>query len=176
MTACRSRIPPVPRYTVTQPSSTPYNTTPLHHPLSTSSPPSPSPPIFNCNVLSSISVSLLLYHPSQVHFACDSCSAQAMSRVTAPTKHLARQIQSSARPAAAGLLEHNAGATLMPKYAELLHNRRANEHTDVCSLSPLPPSNDPAKLMFPPPYSPPVVSLQPTVLPPNLPSPTAPNP
>jgi len=52
-----------------------------------------------------------------------------MSRVTAPSKHLARQIQSSARPAA-GLLDHNAGATLMPKYAELLANRRGNEHTD----------------------------------------------
>merc|ERR1712000_351797 len=34
------------------------------------------------------------------------------------------------RPSSAGLLDHNAGATLMPKYAELLANRRGNEHTD----------------------------------------------
>ncbi|KAL7949478.1 hypothetical protein V8C42DRAFT_311012 [Trichoderma barbatum] len=52
-----------------------------------------------------------------------------MSRVTAPVSKLARALSStSAARAANPLLDassHNAGAVLMPKYAELLRNRRS---------------------------------------------------
>ncbi|KFA61383.1 hypothetical protein S40285_03615 [Stachybotrys chlorohalonatus IBT 40285] len=46
-----------------------------------------------------------------------------MSRVTAPVAKLSRAL--NAAPAT-----HNAGAVIMPKYAELLRNRRGSEHTD----------------------------------------------
>lgn len=48
-----------------------------------------------------------------------------MSRVTAPVSKLARTLNAGAVPV------HNAGAVLMPKYAELLRNRRSSEHQDV---------------------------------------------
>lgn len=47
-----------------------------------------------------------------------------MSRVTAPVTKLARTLNAGAVPT------HNAGAVLMPKYAELLRNRRSAEHQD----------------------------------------------
>jgi hypothetical protein len=47
-----------------------------------------------------------------------------MSRVTAPAHKLTRTITSSA------VSTQNAGAVLMPKYAELLRNRRTAEHQD----------------------------------------------
>lgn len=58
-----------------------------------------------------------------------------MSRITAPvSKQLTRALNSAATARPVGpLLDHNAGAVLMPKYADLLHNRSINEHTDVCS-------------------------------------------
>ncbi|KAG6006110.1 hypothetical protein E4U43_000487 [Claviceps pusilla] len=63
-----------------------------------------------------------------------------MSRITAPVAKLARALSSS--PHAAGVAPrsasairdssaHSAGASLMPKYAELLHNRRSHEHSDT---------------------------------------------
>ncbi|KAM6483431.1 hypothetical protein HDV62DRAFT_327846 [Trichoderma sp. SZMC 28011] len=51
-----------------------------------------------------------------------------MSRVTAPVAKLSRALSSSAARAANPLLDastYNAGAVLMPKYAELLRNRRS---------------------------------------------------
>ncbi|KAH7325868.1 hypothetical protein B0I35DRAFT_405203 [Stachybotrys elegans] len=45
-----------------------------------------------------------------------------MSRVTAPVTKLARTLNTAS--------PHNAGAVIMPKYAELLRNRRSAEHTD----------------------------------------------
>ncbi|KAG6034062.1 hypothetical protein E4U19_006020 [Claviceps sp. Clav32 group G5] len=63
-----------------------------------------------------------------------------MSRITAPIAKLVRTPASSPvgmatrAPAAATLLDsssHSAGASLMPKYAELLHNRRSHEHSDT---------------------------------------------
>jgi len=56
-----------------------------------------------------------------------------MSRVATPSKQFARSINTAASAAARATgspLEHNAGATLMPKYADLLRNRRSAEHTD----------------------------------------------
>ncbi|KAG5932898.1 hypothetical protein E4U53_001155 [Claviceps sorghi] len=62
-----------------------------------------------------------------------------MSRITAPVAKLARALSSSPHAAsvaprsASGILDgsaHCAGASLMPKYAELLHNRRGHEHSD----------------------------------------------
>ncbi|KAI6784191.1 uncharacterized protein J7T54_004737 [Emericellopsis cladophorae] len=56
-----------------------------------------------------------------------------MSRVTAPAKQLARALNGTAasRAVSTSTLEHstNAGATISPKYAELLRNR-LSEHTD----------------------------------------------
>jgi hypothetical protein len=46
-----------------------------------------------------------------------------MSRVTAPAAKLSRTLS-------AGAPTHNAGAVLMPKYAELLRSSRGNEHQD----------------------------------------------
>ena len=75
-----------------------------------------------------------------------------MSRVTAPMSKIARALSSSpssttaARSARDGSA-HSAGAALMPKYAELLRNRRSNEHSDAsvplwtASPCPLPPSS-----------------------------------
>ncbi|KAG6274062.1 hypothetical protein E4U47_001713 [Claviceps purpurea] len=63
-----------------------------------------------------------------------------MSRITAPIAKLVRTPASSPAgmatraPAAATLLDsssHSAGASLMPKYAELLQNRRSHEHSDT---------------------------------------------
>ncbi|PNY29934.1 Uncharacterized protein TCAP_00151 [Tolypocladium capitatum] len=59
-----------------------------------------------------------------------------MSRMTAPVSKLSRALSSSntVARAASPLLDssaHNAGAALMPKYAELLHNRRSSEHSDA---------------------------------------------
>ncbi|KAL7909061.1 hypothetical protein GGI35DRAFT_452843 [Trichoderma velutinum] len=51
-----------------------------------------------------------------------------MSRVTAPVAKLSRALSSTAARAANPLLDastYNAGAVLMPKYAELLRNRRS---------------------------------------------------
>lgn len=57
-----------------------------------------------------------------------------MSRVTAPiTKHLTRS----------GLVDHHAGAVLMPKYADLLRSRRSADHTDVRSCLPSLPTSPP---------------------------------
>ncbi|KAG5986038.1 hypothetical protein E4U54_005655, partial [Claviceps lovelessii] len=62
-----------------------------------------------------------------------------MSRITAPVAKLARALSSSPHAAgvaprsASAILDssaHSAGASLMPKYAELLHNRRSHEHSD----------------------------------------------
>ncbi|KAG5928953.1 hypothetical protein E4U42_007585 [Claviceps africana] len=63
-----------------------------------------------------------------------------MSRITAPIAKLARALSSGSPHAASvgprsasGILDssaHCAGASLMPKYAELLHNRRGHEHSD----------------------------------------------
>ncbi|KAK5992284.1 hypothetical protein PT974_05685 [Cladobotryum mycophilum] len=59
-----------------------------------------------------------------------------MPRVTAPVSKLARALSSTPTAARVGnplLLDttvHNAGAVLMPKYAELLRNRRSSEHSD----------------------------------------------
>lgn len=60
-----------------------------------------------------------------------------MSRVTAPMAKIARALSSSPSGAAARSATpifdssaHSAGASLMPKYAELLHNRRSHEHSD----------------------------------------------
>ncbi|POR37247.1 Uncharacterized protein TPAR_02559 [Tolypocladium paradoxum] len=61
-----------------------------------------------------------------------------MSRVTAPVSRLSRALSSSSNPvarAASPLLDSSAhsasaGAVLMPKYAELLRNRRSSEHSD----------------------------------------------
>ncbi|KOS23116.1 hypothetical protein ESCO_003523 [Escovopsis weberi] len=50
-----------------------------------------------------------------------------MSRVTAPVAKLARALGSTP--------VHNAGAVLMPKYAELLRNRRITEHSDSRGLT-----------------------------------------
>lgn len=59
-----------------------------------------------------------------------------MSRVTAPVAKLTRALSSSAARAANPLLDastYNAGAVLMPKYAELLRNRRSTiELSEVC--------------------------------------------
>lgn len=75
-----------------------------------------------------------------------------MSRITAPIAKLVRTPASSPAgmatraPAAATLLDsssHSAGASLMPKYAELLQNRRSHEHSDV-SASPCTASDHPA--------------------------------
>lgn len=61
-----------------------------------------------------------------------------MSRITAPASKLSRALSSSATSASARtanpLLDssaHGTGAILMPKYAELLRNRRGSEHSDV---------------------------------------------
>ncbi|GAB0132977.1 hypothetical protein EsDP_00001397 [Epichloe bromicola] len=54
-----------------------------------------------------------------------------MSRVTAPMSKMARSLSSS--PSGVVVVArsaHGAGASLMPKYAELLHNRRSHEHSD----------------------------------------------
>ncbi|KAK2593878.1 hypothetical protein QQS21_008398 [Conoideocrella luteorostrata] len=59
-----------------------------------------------------------------------------MSRVTAPLSKIARALSSSPSGVAARsapILDssgHSAGAALMPKYAELLRNRRSSEHPD----------------------------------------------
>ncbi|KAG5976357.1 hypothetical protein E4U55_007339 [Claviceps digitariae] len=62
-----------------------------------------------------------------------------MSRITAPVAKLARALSSSPHAAsvaprsASAVLDssaHCAGASLMPKYAELLRNRRGHEHAD----------------------------------------------
>lgn len=65
-----------------------------------------------------------------------------MSRVTAPIAKLSRALSStSASRAANPLLDastYNAGAVLMPKYAELLRSRRSTiESSEVCRLSNL---------------------------------------
>lgn len=58
-----------------------------------------------------------------------------MSRVTAPSRQISRALNSAAGGAARTgnhILDHNAGAVLMPKYAELLRNRRSD--SDVSAL------------------------------------------
>lgn len=55
-----------------------------------------------------------------------------MSRVTAPVTKLTRSLNSAVHTASRiESSAHNAGAVLMPKYAELLRNRRAADQTDV---------------------------------------------
>ncbi|KAL7808151.1 hypothetical protein V8C26DRAFT_413715 [Trichoderma gracile] len=61
-----------------------------------------------------------------------------MSRITAPVAKLSRALSSSSSAAAARAANpllvdaatYNAGAVLMPKYAELLRNRRTIEHSE----------------------------------------------
>ncbi|OAA33569.1 hypothetical protein AAL_01034 [Moelleriella libera RCEF 2490] len=67
-----------------------------------------------------------------------------MSRVTAPLSKIARAALSSSPTSGVGVVgvgaragtpimdssAHSAGAALMPKYADLLRNRRINEHSD----------------------------------------------
>lgn len=57
-----------------------------------------------------------------------------MPRLTAPhPRQITRAINTAvgASNAGARTLDHHADAVLMPKYAELLRNRRSSEHTDV---------------------------------------------
>ncbi|KND86364.1 hypothetical protein TOPH_09029 [Tolypocladium ophioglossoides CBS 100239] len=60
-----------------------------------------------------------------------------MSRITAPVSKLSRALSSSSNPVARAVSPlhdssaHNAGAVLMPKYAELLRSRRSSEHSDA---------------------------------------------
>ncbi|KAI9167793.1 hypothetical protein HJFPF1_03930 [Paramyrothecium foliicola] len=58
-----------------------------------------------------------------------------MSRVTAPASKLTRTLNAGAVPT------HNAGAVLMPKYAELLRSRRSSEHHDVSLSLPKSPKH-----------------------------------
>jgi hypothetical protein len=89
-----------------------------------------------------------------------------MSRITAPVaKQLARSLNAAsvsgagaARPgaaAASGLLDHNAGAVLMPKYAELLRNREASSDVSFSFFFFLYftlPSRQPARLPWAEPH------------------------
>jgi hypothetical protein len=52
-----------------------------------------------------------------------------MSRITPPVSKLARSINSASTRQFD--VRHNAGAILMPKYAELLRNRKSAEPADV---------------------------------------------
>ncbi|RFU72094.1 hypothetical protein TARUN_10169 [Trichoderma arundinaceum] len=62
-----------------------------------------------------------------------------MSRVTAPVAKLARSLSSTAAARGANPLldasAYNAGAVLMPKYAELLRNRRSSELSESRTLT-----------------------------------------
>lgn len=63
-----------------------------------------------------------------------------MSRITAPVAKLTRALSSTTAVRAPNPLldtsAHNAGAVLMPKYAELLRNRRSTiDMAEVCFLS-----------------------------------------
>jgi hypothetical protein len=57
-----------------------------------------------------------------------------MSRVTAPISKLSRSINSAAAGHGNAFIAHNPGAVLMPKYDELLRNRRNMEPVDVSRL------------------------------------------